>query len=139
MMDKLPDGSIEAYARRKLEGESYTSIRKELAGSGLTGEEINETVRLIDKKVLQAEVYQGNISRSRQWYSIGLTLAIVGLLLTFGSSRGYILTGIPKIVVYSPFFAGILIMFYARMLRRRQQDPLDSRESRIKRKRPFKG
>lgn len=137
-MEKLPDSTIEDYAQQKLEGRSYSEIKSELRGSGLSDDEIRETVRLIDDLVLQAEIDRANRKRYRQIYLAGLTLAIVGLLITIGFNAGVILAGWSRLLVYSPFFGGIVLMIYARMLQRKQHDPFDNSTGKIRSKRPNK-
>ncbi len=137
-MDKLPESTIEELARQKLEGRSYTEIRAHLAESGLSEDEVSEVIKLIDEKVLKSEIEQGYRDRSRSWNRIGLILAIVGLLLTIGSNAGIILKGVPRLLVYGPFFAGILLMIYGRMLQRKQSDPFEKGPGRIRSKRPYK-
>jgi hypothetical protein len=41
-------------------------------------------------------------------------------------------------VVYAPFIAGILLMFYGRMMQRRQPEKKKEGTGAIRRKRPFK-
>lgn len=137
-MGRLPDKEIEILVRQKLEGESYTQIRTDLTDRGLSEEEIRATIREVDERVLRTEIELGKRNRSRSIYWVGLALAIIGLLLAVGSNAGIILRDVPRWIVYSPFFAGILLMFYARMLQRRQVNPLATDSDRIRRKRPYK-
>ena len=123
---------------QKLEGKSYSDIRAQLTESGSTEEEVIHAIKEIDKKVLQAEIEQGHRDQSRSWNRIGLILAIVGLLLTIGSNTGLILKDIPRLVVYGPFFAGILLMIYGKMLVRKTPDPFKNGPGRIRSKRPYK-
>ena len=129
---------MDELVQQKLDGESYSAIRSRLADMGLSGEEIREIILKVDERVLRAELEQSRQHRSRSWYIIGLVLAVAGLLLSAGSNAGMLLKGIPRWLVYSPFFAGILIMFYARMQQRRSADAKDTRSDRIRRKRPYK-
>lgn len=138
MMARLSENDIAELVREKLEGESYTQIRSKLAARGISEEEISSIIREVDEKVLRAEIEQGRRNRARSIYRIGLAVAIIGLLLSVGSNAGIILVDVPRWIVYSPFFAGILLMFYARMLQRKQIDPLASGSDRIRRKRPYK-
>jgi hypothetical protein len=135
---QLPESDIEDLVREKLEGESYSKIRARLRERGLTEQEIRETIRKIDIKVLDAEMNQRYLGSSRQWYRVGLFIAALGLGLAFGASRGIILGDVPKWIVYAPFFAGIAMMFYGRYSQRRP--PGDDRRGPgpIRRKRPFK-
>lgn len=137
-MDKLPENTIEEFILQKLEGKSYSDIRARLTESGLSEEAVTEAIKEIDEKVLLAEIEQGHRDRSRSWNRIGLILAIVGLLLTIGSNAGIILKGAPRLLIYSPFFAGILLMIYGRMLQRKQSDPFNRGPGRIRSKRPYK-
>lgn len=118
-MKEIPGSRIEEFARQKREGQSYGEIRTRLSEEGLTEEEIRKTIRRVDEKVLKEEMSGDSVVRARRWYFTGVVVAAVGLVLTFLYSRGYILTTWPRLVVYLPFFAGILIMFYGRRLQRR--------------------
>jgi hypothetical protein len=136
---EIPENRIEVLVRQKREGRSYNDIRTRLKEEGLTEEEISRTIRQVDEKVLQAEMAEGSIARGRRWYYTGVAIAAAGLVLTFLHSRGYMLTGMPRGVVYLPFFAGILIMFIGRRMQRIGAEPLKKGQGRIQRKRPFKG
>ena len=137
-MNKLTENALEELVLQKLEGKSYSVIRAQLSESGLSEEAVAHALKKIDKKVLQAEIKQGHREQSRSWNRIGLILSIVGLLLTIGSATGIILKGIPRMVVYSPFFAGILLMAYGKMLQRKTPDPFKKGPGRIRSKRPYK-
>jgi len=137
-MNKLPESTIEEFVLQKLEGKSYSDIRAQLTESGLSEEMVTHAIREIDKRVLQAEIEQGHRDQSRSWNRIGLILSVVGLLLTIGFNMGLILKGIPRLIVYSPFFAGILLMIYGRLLQRKTPDPFKKGPGRIRSKRPYK-
>jgi hypothetical protein len=135
-MNDLPESTIESYVRQKLDGKSYSEIKSQLRKSGLSEEEVRETVRQIDRKVLRAEVNRANRKRASQFYWAGITLAVAGLLITLGHNAGLFLAGWPRLLVYTPFFTGIILMVYGRMLQRRQPDPFDIRTGKIRKKRP---
>ncbi|MGW8315526.1 MAG: hypothetical protein ACWGNV_07995 [Bacteroidales bacterium] len=135
---ELPDKKIEEMVQRKLEGESYTRIRKELSELGLTEQEVHRTIRSIDEKVLQGELNQKAAGKSRQWYRTGLFLATLGLILTLGANRGIILTNIPRWIIYTPFFGGIALMLYGRYSGKKKPESRDDGPSPIRRKRPYK-
>jgi len=137
-MEPLPESTLEEYVQQKLEGKSYSEIRSQLKKAGLSEAAVTEAVRQIDDRVLRAEVNRLNRKRSRQIYWAGIILAVAGLLITVSSNGGLFLAGRSKILVYSPFFAGIALMLYARMLQRRQSNPLDQRPGKIRSKRPYK-
>lgn len=135
---KLKEGEIEELVQRKLEGESYTRIREGLAEMGFSGEEIRGVIREVDERVLKAEIEQGNREKGRSWYWAGMTAAIAGLVLTFGSNAGWFLQGVPRWIVYAPFFLGILLVYYGKWLQKRPDDPLKNGPGRIRKKRPYK-
>jgi len=137
-MEKLSDSDIEELIQQKLEGKSYTQIRSQLAEKGLSDEEIKSTIREVDERVLRAEVEGGARERARSWYRIGLAIAVVGLLLTIGINAGWMLKSTPRWIIYSPFFVGILLMYYGRRLQQRKSDPFDNGPGRIRKKRPYK-
>jgi hypothetical protein len=132
------DNRIETLVREKLEGKSYSTIREELAGSGMSNEEITKLIRLVDEQVLSETLKEGNRGKVQQWYRIGLILAIFGLVLSIAFNAGIILKGIPPLLAYSPFLAGILIMLYARALQRKHSDPPDTGTGAIRKRRPYK-
>jgi len=137
-MEKLSESIIKELVQQKLEGESYTQIRSRLAEQGFTDEEIKSAISQIDERVLRAEIEQGSRERSKSWYRIGIAVAITGLILTIGSNAGWILIGIPRLVIYTPFFVGILLMYYGRRLQQRSSDPFKKGAGRIRKKRPYK-
>jgi len=129
---------IEELAREKMEGKSYSSIRNELAESGMNDGEISSLLRQVDERVLGETVKQGDRDRAQQWYRTGLILAVIGLILSIAYNAGIILAYLPAILIYSPFFAGILVMFYGRSLRKKQSASTENGTGAIRRKRPFK-
>ena len=132
------DERIEQLVRDKLEGKSYTEIREELRNSGMKPEEISRLIRQVDERVLSEAVDQGSRKRSQQWYRWGLVLAVAGLILTIGYNAGMIKTSLPALAVYSPFLAGILLMFYAKMSQRKSPGNKPQEPGPIRKKRPFK-
>ena len=132
------DNSIETLVREKLGGKSYSTIRDELKEAGMSDEEITVLLRQVDEKVLNETVKQGGRMKIRQWYRIGLFLALTGLILTVAYNAGMLLRSIPAWLAYSPFFAGIVVMIYSRTLQRRQSDPPDDGSGPIRKRRPYK-
>jgi hypothetical protein len=137
-MDIDSDPRIEELAREKLEGKSYSEIREELKISGMAAGEISQLIRQVDLRVLRETLEQGNRQRTQQWYRWGLILAVVGLILSIGYNAGMMLSRIPALLVYSPFLAGILLMFYGKMLQRKKPDPTYGGPGPIRKKRPYK-
>ncbi|MCK5066284.1 MAG: hypothetical protein KAR16_02540 [Bacteroidales bacterium] len=137
-MDRDPNNRIEELAREKLEGKSYSRIREELRASGMVAEEVSRLIRQVDERVLSETVEQGERHRAQQWYQAGLILAVAGLILSIGYHAEMILTNLPSLAVYSPFIAGILLMFYGRMVQRKRPDPSPKGPGPIRKKRPYK-
>ena len=137
-MDKPQDSTIDELVRLKLEGSSYTEIRARLTKSGLSKDELKVAMKVIDEKVLHAEIEKGKSEKSKQWYRAGLILAITGLILAIGFNAGIFLSGSPQLLVYSPFIAGIALMFYGRIIQRRRLELSKKDPGRIRRKRPYK-
>ena len=137
-METDPDPRIEVLAREKLEGKSYSKIREELGASGMAPVEIGRLIRQVDERVLRETRELGDKQRKPQWYRLGLILAVAGLLLYIAYKAGMILTHLPALLVYSPFLAGILLMFYARMLQRKKSEPIPKGPGPIRKKRPYK-
>lgn len=137
-MKEISEDRIEEFARLKLEGKSYADIRADLAGDGMNPEEVSQVIRQVDEIVLKTETELKHSAKARQWHKAGLVLALTGLLISIAFNMGYVLTGFPPWLAYSPFFAGILLMFYGRMQQRRQPELSRKGSSRIRRKRPYK-
>ena len=138
MTEGVDESRLEELAREKLEGRSYSDIRKELAESGMPAEEISRLIRKVDERVLGETVQQGRKDRARRWYLSGLILAIAGLILSILFNAGILLENFPALLVYTPFFAGIGIMLYGRYLQRKTSGPPKSASGAIRRKRPYK-
>lgn len=134
----MSEDRIEELARLKLEGKSYSEIRAELAGGGMNEKELGQVIRQVDEIVLQTETKHKHTAKARQWHKAGLLLAVTGLLISIAFNAGYILTGFPPWLVYTPFFAGILLMFYGRKQQRKQPQLNQKSSGRIRSKRPYK-
>jgi len=132
------ENRIEELAREKMAGKSYSTIREELAESGMTTEEISALIRQVDEQVLHETATQGNPNRAQQWYRFGLILAVIGLIISIAYNAGIILEMLPAVLIYSPFFVGILVMVYGRFLQRKQSSPEVSVSGAIRKRRPYK-
>ncbi|TFH23835.1 MAG: hypothetical protein E4H10_11505 [Bacteroidia bacterium] len=137
-MERETNNRIEELAREKLQGKSYSKIREELRTSGLAEEELRQLIRQVDQRVLMETVEQGDRQRTQQWYRWGLVLAVAGLILSIGYNAGMVLNNLPALAVYSPFLAGILLMFYGRMMLRKKSRPIPRGPGPIRKKRPYK-
>lgn len=137
-MDKIQDSTLDELARLKLEGHSYTEIRARLTQSGLSKDELKMAMKEIDEMVLRAEIEKGKSQKTRLWYRAGLILSIAGLIIAIGFNAGFIFSGYPQLLVYSPFFAGIALMFYGKIIQRRLLEIPEKDPGRIRRKRPYK-
>jgi len=104
----------------------------------MSPEEISKVIRQVDELVLRSETEMKHLAKTRQWYRTGMVLAVTGLLISILYNAGYILMGFPAWLVYTPFFAGILLMFYGRMQQRKQPRLSQKGPGRIRRKRPYK-
>jgi len=85
-IEKLPDQVLEDMVKQKLEGESYSQIKAELAKLGFSQKDISEAMNMIDDKVLRAEIEHVSLGRSKQFYRVGLILAVIGLVFTIGNN-----------------------------------------------------
>ena len=137
-MEKDLDKLIEELAEEKLKGYSYSDIRAELKESGMTPDEINKLIRQVDEKVLAEAVSEAQPDKARQWYRAGLILAIGGLALSIAFNVGLLLRNLRPLVVYTPFLAGILLMFYGRLLQRSLPAGEQKGPGPIRKKRPYK-
>lgn len=137
-MSKETDNRIEELAREKIEGKSYSEIRKELAESGMAESEITRLLRQVDERVLTLAVMQGSPDRAQQWYRSGLVLAVLGLILSIAYNAGIILQNLAAWILYIPFFAGILVMFYGKITKNKESATSESGTGEIRRRRPYK-
>ncbi len=137
-MSHVSESKIEELAREKIEGKSYSTIREELSESGMTDSEISSLIRKVDELVLRQTVKQASPDRAQQWYRSGLVVAVIGLILSIAFNAGIVLKNLPAMVIYSPFFAGILMMAYGRYQQKKQSAPPDSGTGAIRSRRPYK-
>lgn len=137
-MEKDLDKLIEELAEEKLKGYSYSEIRAELKESGMKPDEISKLIRQVDEKVLAAAISETQPDKAKQWYRVGLILALGGLALSIAFNAGLILRTLPPLAVYIPFLAGILLMFYGRLLQRRKPAVKQKGPGPIRKKRPYK-
>ena len=137
-MSEYTEEMIEELYHQKLEGRGYSEIRTELAATGLKPEEIGTIIRNVDERVLKSETENRHAAKAAQFHRVGLILAICGLLITIGFNTGIIRTSLPPWLVYSPFLAGIVMMFYGRMLQRKKSEPIYKAAGKIRTKRPYK-
>jgi hypothetical protein len=137
-MNTIPENKIEELVREKLDGKSYSLIRKELIASGMMEEDIGRLIRLVDEKVLNETTLAGGRKKVQQWYRLGQVLAIAGLLLTIAFNTGTVLAKLPSLIVYAPFFAGILVMIYGKAIQRKDPGPLEKSPGAIRKRRPYK-
>jgi hypothetical protein len=137
-MEKDLESLIEELAQEKLGGRSYGEIRAELKESGMSPDEISALIRQVDEKVLAAAVSEAQPDKGRMWYRIGLFLALVGLALSIAFNAGLLLQRLPPLAVYTPFLAGILLMFYGKLLQKRKPDTEQKGPGPIRKKRPYK-
>jgi len=138
MADREKDVRIGELARQKLEGKSYSEIRKGLKAAGMGEGEISRLIRKVDEKVLKETMSMGSRHKSRQWYRGGLILAVAGLVLSIVYNAGMIWSQAPAMLVYTPFLAGILLMLYGRMFHRKRPEQSPRGPGPIRKKRPFK-
>jgi len=129
---------IEELVRQKLEGKSYTEIRAELKESGVSPEEIAMLIKKVDEKVLKEATKTGTPDNSLLFYKAGIVMAVAGLIITIAFKAGVILHYFPPIAVYTPFAAGVIMMFYGRMMQRRQPEKEKKGSGAIRNKRPYK-
>ena len=137
-MEKDSVEKIEELVRQKLEGKSYTEIRTKLKESGVSPEEIVMLIKKVDEKVLEEATKAGTPDKSMMFYKAGLVMAVAGLIITIAFKAGVILHYFPPIAVYSPFVAGVIMMFYGRMMQRRQPEKEKQGSGAIRNKRPYK-
>ena len=137
-MEKEKEKIIEELAEEKLGGRSYSEIRSELKESGMSPDEISNIIRKVDEKVLAEAKSGAQPDKAKQLYRAGLILAVIGLAISVAFNAGILLRSIKPIVVYAPFLAGILLMFYARLLQRRKPEAEPKGPGPIRKKRPYK-
>ena len=137
-MNKSDESIIEELVRKKLAGTSYTAIRSELSESGLSAEEISSLIRKVDERVLEETTRQGRMGKGKQRYRFGMILTVAGLVLSIAYKAGIIFNSLPALLIYSPFFAGILVMLYGRSILKKQGAPDLKDPGAIRKRRPYK-
>lgn len=137
-MDTNSESRIEELAREKMAGKSYAVIRKELQESGMTGDEITTLIRQVDERVLRETIKQTGQKKAQQWYRLGMLLAVLGLMLSIAYNAGIVFRKFPALLIYSPFFAGILVMIYGRTMQKKQSGTTKRTPGAIRRRRPYK-
>jgi hypothetical protein len=137
-VNKTGENRIRELVKMKMAGTSYSTIRNELSRSGISADEISNIIRQVDEKVLQETTRQVGLQKGKQWYRIGLVLAVAGLALSIAYKRGIIFNSLPALLIYSPFFAGILVMLHGRGLLRKQGAPEVKDPGAIRKRRPYK-
>ncbi len=134
-MSKIPESRIADLVWEKIHGKSYSEIRGELAKSGMSPSEIRTLIRQVDERVLGETAKQGD--RGPTWSRVGLILAVIGLILSIAYNAGIVLNNFPALLIYSPFLAGILFMFYGRTVQRKRNTPEEKGTGAIRKKRPY--
>ena len=138
-MSILSESRIAELVREKLNGKSYSEIREELAKSGMSPDAIRTSIRQVDERGLGETAEQGERDPAQQWYRAGLVLAVIGLILSIAYNAGIVLNTFPALLIYSPFLAGILLMFYGRTVQRKQKKTTEETgRGAIRKKRPYK-
>jgi len=137
-MNHTSESKIEELAREKIDGKSYSEIRTELLESGMTEGEALSLIRKVDERVLKESTNLGDRKRAQQWYRFGFVLAIAGLILSIAYNAGTLFENLPALVLYTPFFAGILVMIYGKAIQRKQSNPSEKGLGTIRRRRPYK-
>jgi len=137
-VNKTGESRIEELVRKKMAGTNYSTIRSELSDSGLSTEEISSLIRKVDERVLKETTRQGRLGKGKQWYSFGLILAVAGLVLSVAYKAGFIFNSLPALLIYSPFFTGLLVMLYGRSILRKQGAPDLKDPGAIRKRRPYK-
>lgn len=134
----ISESRLEELAREKIDGKSYSAIRKELLESGMTDGEVNSLLRKVDEKVLNNPTTMGDRKRAQQWYRFGFVLAVTGLILSIAYNAGALFENLPGLVLYIPFFIGILVMIYGKAIQRKPSTPSEKGLGAIRRRRPYK-
>ena len=137
-MEDSTKEKIEELARQKRDGKSYSEIRTELHESGISREEISNLLRKVDEKVLENPMGRIVADQPRKWYRTGVILASIGLIISIAFNAGIILNDLPAMAAYTPFFAGIILMLYGKLLQRRKTPKPETGPGPIRKKRPYK-
>lgn len=137
-MSNISESKIEELVREKIAGKSYSAIRKDLLESGMAEEEIRGLIRQVDQKVLNEATTIEDRKRAQQWYRAGFVLALIGLILSLAYNSGNLFENLPALVLYAPFFAGIIVMIYGKAILRKQSPPSEKSPGAIRRRRPYK-
>lgn len=108
---------IDYLVEEKLKGADYTKIRNELKERNLDDATIHKIISEIDLIIVNEELNKNTIRKRKEIYYAGMIIAAIGLFVTYATYSGWINTGNSYLITHGPFFAGMMIMFYARTIR----------------------
>jgi hypothetical protein len=92
----------------------------------------------VDELVLSETIRQSGQGKAQQWYRFGMILAVIGLMLSIAYNAGIIFRNLPALMIYAPFFAGILVMIYGRTTQKKQSGKSNRAPGAIRKRRPYK-
>lgn len=103
---------INQYQDTVLSGElELSALREKLETEDIGDEEVAIIVRYMSNQLLRAEEKKAARVKGKNMMQGGFLLAIAGLFFTLATYIGWIDLGKYYLVVYGPFFVGLLLVF----------------------------
>jgi hypothetical protein len=101
--------TIDSYFKKVDSGElEFSKLRKTLEEKNIAKGEVDIIVPFIDKKIIRAAEVKADREKGKNMFYGGLILAIIGLVLSVGTSTGLIdLSGL-GIIAYGPIAGGLI-------------------------------
>ena len=104
-------GLVDYYLKESLKPDfEIDQIRKELEPKGVSEDDIQAIVRLVDNDIQRRELNKSSRNKSKEYIGVGALLTIVGLVITIGTYTGTIAMGNSFLLMYGPIIVGLSLM-----------------------------
>ncbi len=120
MKEHITQKEIESLAERKIGGESYADIRRELESRGFSEQQVRDIIAQVDKVVLERESNPPGRISTRSVRIAGYVLATLGVLLYLGYYLRWWTAESYKLIIFLPMIAGLVLIWSARFVERRR-------------------
>ena len=120
MKENLTQQEIESLAKRKIGGESYADIRRDLENRGFNEQQVRDIITQVDEVVLERETNPPGRISTRSVRIAGYVLASLGVLLYIGYYLQWWTASSYKMIIFLPMIAGLVLIWSARFVERRR-------------------
>ena len=110
----------EMYYQQKLEGMSFSAIRKQLEELDLDPETITEIIKDIDNRIINDELTKTSGIKSRELKIIGLCIMVAGGLVTLATYFRLIEISGHYILAWGPIVSGYIMILASRRMKKRE-------------------